>query len=71
MCEKFQRFKSSNETIDPTLKKDLVHELHMPCGQLEPKILKIDQFWIGKIDKLLFTLYVQTPCIKALKIFIR
>ena len=55
-------FKGSNETIDPTLKGALVHKLRTSCGQLEPKMLKIDQYRFGKIDKLLYTLNVQTPC---------
>ena len=52
----------SKETIDPGLTKALVHKLRRSCGQLETKISKIDQLWVGKIDKLLYTLNVQTPC---------
>ena len=39
-----ENFKGSNETIEPTLTGALVHELRTSCGQLELKILKIDQF---------------------------
>ena len=39
-----ENFKGSNETIDPNLTGALVYKLRTSCGQLEPEILRIDQF---------------------------
>ena len=40
-------------------------KLLLSCGELEPKFLKINQFLVGEISKLLIALNVETPCISS------
>ena len=39
-------------------------KLLLSCGELEPKLPKINQFLVGEISKLLIPLNVETPCTK-------
>ena len=43
----------------------ILYKLHKSCGQLEPKLSKIEQFLASKIGKLLYTLNVCRPCISS------
>ena len=40
----------------------ILYKLYKSCGQLEPKLSKIEQFLASKIGKLLYTLNVCRPC---------
>ena len=49
--------------IEFSQESTILGKLQWSCGKLEPKLLKLGQFWSGEICKLLCTLNVDTPCI--------
>ena len=49
--------------IEFSQESTILGKLQWSCGKLEPKLLKLGQFWSGEICKLLCTLNVTTPCI--------
>ena len=48
--------------IEFSQESTILGKLQWSCGKLEPKLLKLGQFWSGEICKLLCTLNVDTPC---------
>ena len=50
------------EIIEFSQESTILGKLQWSCGKLEPKLLKLGQFWSGEICKLLCTLNVKTAC---------
>ena len=67
-CSKHQfchKMGFSIQTPEVSFISYILYKLSKSCGQLEPKLPKIEQFLASKIGKLLYTLNVCRPCIRV------